>query len=164
MYPSHPCTSYSCYMNIFARQMSVRINVQADFGPYQPGTVLVTSVFHANRIISEYGRGVDIVDNRGRPSRPHPGATLYVRDRWGPRPPGPSQPRTNVTFGVGIDQYRRGNTYRLTAFEINGLLQRHSDVAIFTMNGTRVHPSQIHTLVMNGTHLRVDRLFTVYTA
>ncbi len=144
--------------------MSVRIHVETDFGPYQRGTVLVTNVFHAQRVIGEYGAGKTITDNRGRPSAPYAGATLYVRDGWGPRPPPIDDARTHVTFGVSINRYRQGQTYMLSANEIRHMVHRNNDVAVFTMAGVQVPLDHLDRYVRQRMHLQINRLFSVYAA
>lgn len=144
--------------------MSVRINVETEFGPYQRGTVLVTNVFHAQRVIQEYGAGKTITDNRGRSSAPYAGANLYVRDGWGPRPPPVHDNRTHVTFGVPINRYRQGATYILSASEIRHMVNRNRDVGVFTMAGVTVPLDHLDRYVRQRMHLQINRLFSVYAA
>lgn len=142
--------------------MSVRLTVQTDFGPYQRGTILVTTVYHAERIISAYGRGVSIVDRSGRPSRPYTGANLFVIQERRPYPGPQVEPRTDVTFNINIGRYVRGNTYRLSADEIDRLMNHHRDMAIFTAARVPVPRGQIRHYVRRGVHLFADRELVVY--
>lgn len=140
--------------------MSVTIQVETQFGPYQQGTVLITTQYHAQRIISQYGSGKNITDQYGRYVRPSPGMTIYVRSRRYQ----PGNTTTTVSFVVDVLGYKKGNIYRMRAIDIKDILYRNPGIGIYTMSGARLSRDSIERHVSKGTHLRIDRVMQLYSA
>ena len=142
--------------------MAVTLRLQTNFGPYRPGSVFVTTPFHARRLLEAYDDRVQVVDRFGRPTRIYDGITAYIREASIPEP----DPRSDtilITFRTTINRFQSGVTYRLRVNAVERFLRNNPRVALYYGN-RRVTADQVQVYADAGVRLYADQEFRVYSA